>query len=222
MVALPSYFSIIVTLIALVMIIFCVIKGFKDGLVLSIFDLLALLVSLYVAYVCSGTLAVDLAIIPNSVTSGLTIVSNEIFNDMITMVINYFINWIIWFLIISIGLRIVLHFIRKLFKGINKIPVVKTINEYAGAIFGLVKAMIMIMIMAYVLTLPIFSNGVQIRQESLIEPLVELSRTTFTFVDESLDISETVNAITTGLTDLSTLSASQLDTLIRNITDMIN
>ena len=148
MVALPSYFSIIVTLIALVMIIFCVIKGFKDGLVLSIFDLLALLVSLYVAYVCSGTLAVDLAIIPNSVTSGLTIVSNEIFNDMITMVINYFINWIIWFLIISIGLRIVLHFIRKLFKGINKIPVVKTINEYAGAIFGLVKAMIMIMIMA--------------------------------------------------------------------------
>lgn len=222
MVALPSYFSLIVTLIALVMIILCVLKGFKDGLVLSIFDLLALLLSLYVAYVCAGTLAVDLAIIPDSVTSGMTIVSNEIFNDMITMVINYFINWIIWFLIISIGLRIILFFIRKLFKGIDKIPVVKTINEYAGALFGLIKSMIMILIMGCVLTLPIFTNGVQIRQASLIEPLVQLSRSTFTFVDQSLDISETVNAIATGLTDLSALSATQLDTLIRNITDMIN
>ncbi len=222
MFTLPSYFSIVVTIIALVMIVFCVIKGFKDGLVLSIYDLFSLLISLYIAYLCSGTLAVDLAIVPDSVTHGITIVSNEIFNEMITMVINYFINWILWFIIISIVLRIILHFLRKLFKGIDKIPVVKTINGYAGALFGMIKAMIMILIMGYVLSLPFITNGVQIRQQSLIEPLVQLSRTTFTFIDQSLDISETLNALATGLTDFSQLSASQLDTLINNLSDFIH
>ena len=222
MFTLPSYFSVVVTIIALVMIIFSVIKGFKDGLVLSIYDLFSLLISLYIAYICSGTLAVDLAIIPDNVTNGITIVPNEIFNEMITLVINYFINWIVWFIILSIALRIILHFIRKIFKGIDKIPVVKTINEYAGGIFGLIKSIIMILIMGYVLSLPIITNGVQIRQQSLIEPLVELSRTSFSFIDESLDISETLNALATGLTDFSELSASQLDTLIQNLSDFIH
>ncbi len=132
--------------------------GYKTGLLLQLFSLLSMIVKLVLAWMFSPILArVFVFYQPD-----LGILEESALDDLITQNI----NTIIWFIVLYLVLSIAFLFLKPLIKGVGKLPIIKTVNQFAGMLFGAIKFYIYALILIFLLQTPLVANGQEVVEET--------------------------------------------------------
>lgn len=148
---------IIVDLLILMIMVFNIFKGFKNGFLVSLVNVVRFVVALAVASFFSGPVAKVFPLI-NLNTGGLDLA--------ITQAMGIRGSESIWFLIIFIGVYLLSKLIIPLIRLIDVIPIVNSLNNLLGIVFGTVLGWLKVLILFFIFTLPVFSNGEVVIQES--------------------------------------------------------
>lgn len=132
--------------------------GYKSGLLLQLFSLVALIAKIIIASMFSPVLAENIVLY----TPNYGELDNTVLADFITKQI----NTVIWFFILYIVLTILFAFLRPLIKGIGKLPIIGFINRWLGAVFGFIKWGLYTLILILILQTPLIANGNQVISDS--------------------------------------------------------
>src|SRR5690554_2861676 len=139
--------------------------GYKSGLLLQVFSLLNVVVKVILAWIFSPIFASaiplynpDLGALNESALD--TLLSEQL-------------NTVIWFMLIYLVLTLLFMFLKPLIKGVGKLPIIKTVNQILGFVFGLIKGIIYLLIIIYLLSTPFFVNGRDAVEESYLITIEE-------------------------------------------------
>lgn len=121
----------IVDIVFLILFAIFAFKGYNDGLAFSVLSVVFLLVSLFVAVLYMAELS-------DYLTSYLFLLGDSVIS-------------VIAFLILFFVSHIVLGFLGNVVKILNKMPIVGSLNKGLGAVFGLIKGMLILSILIFLL-----------------------------------------------------------------------
>lgn len=169
--------------------------GYKKGFLLQLVDLIGLLIAIYIAWLFAPVLAHYFEICPPS----LMPLQGTIFGDAIST----YINQGIWFIIILVAVKLLLLIVRPLVKAIQQIPLLKQVNGLLGAVFSFVSSTIWIILIAFILTFPVFSMGQSIVQQSLMQVILDGSSNVVKDIEGPLQKNDLLNKLTQDMNDLS-------------------
>lgn len=159
-------------IIAIAVIVLYAYKGWKRGMILSIFSIIGYIVSLAVARAYSAELTnflIENTGIDKFIDGFLgdkirTAVQIDLATDMMTgFATNAVINAIAFFIIFSVTSLIIFN-LGKLLNGINRIPVIGKINRFGGMIFGTIKSLILIFIILAVISLVVSAGNYKLEE----------------------------------------------------------
>lgn len=170
------YISILIAAIYLAFIIIGYHKGFLYELVNMVYTLLALIA----AWFASPVFAKVFPLIDLNKVSTETMMLNKL------MDLNQTVNIIAYFLIVFLVLKVLYIFISILMKSINKIPVLGGLNQTLGCITGIFNATIVSLAITMLLSLPLFKNGKDAIEHSVLKYISGFSKNALTFVSEKI------------------------------------
>lgn len=220
MIQLFENFEMIINVMALIILIICVWKGYKDGFALSLYDLVSFVLILFIAYSVAISLASVLPLVPQSVLTQLTIANNELLDMMINFALFYLINLLVWFLILFIGLKVLSLLLRQVLKAFKNIPLLGKCNQYLGVFFGIIKTYLLILLMGWVFSLPVFTNGTAMVNASVIAPINNISKEVFTSLNKAYDLSSIIKKSSESMSEFAQLSQEQIDQLIQEAANL--
>lgn len=138
----------------------CFIRGWRHGLICMLLSLVSMIASLYLAWVLSPNLGKTVSLWPKSMTP----MQDTLFASAVYEVINH----IAWFFALFIALRIVFFILDKISKGMMHIPGLKEVMGILGGILGILEAVIWSILLTFLLSLPVFTNGAEVAQKSFL------------------------------------------------------
>lgn len=157
--SLTSYINIGIALLYLALIIIGYSKGF-------LFELLSLVYTLAAA-VAAWFLAPILASLYPIVKLEQIYPEYGLISELLNL--NVMLNIVIYFIIVFFILKVIYWILSVVLKGINKIPVLGTFNKILGSICGIFNATLLCIVLSMLLTLPIFKNGPEIRDKTVLK-----------------------------------------------------
>ena len=161
-----------------VLMIGCLLVGYKNGLVLSLVNCLGTVVALVAGFLLSASASKVLMLYPLSLTPMNDTPFGPVFQQMF--------NQLVWFILIVAVVKLFCLLLKPLAKGLKKVPVLGFFNQLAGAAFGLVNMWIYSSIICMVLSLPSLSWGTAVLEGSLFK-----STSLFTdMIKESIEIED--------------------------------
>ena len=172
------YLNVIIALIYLAFIIIGYCKGFIYGVISVIYTGLALFISWLLSPVLS-----NLYPIVNMESESL---EAQLLNKFIDT--NQIINNVLYFVIIYLVLKVLYIIISLIVKAFNKVPVLGTFNKILGGILGFVNATIVALLISVVLTLPVFKNGNEARDASVLKYIKSTSDKVVSYIIDNMDI----------------------------------
>ena len=158
--------------------IFGLFKGYKRGFILQVIGILSIIIGFSLAMLLCTTFAENIKF--------LQIASDA--NAMETLM-NEFGNVIIWFLILFFVIKFLVNLLGKFINKVFKLPILKTVNQLLGVIIGFFISTLTIILVASILRFPIFNNGEEIIEKSLLKTV---SNSTI-FVSDTI-VNEFVNS----------------------------
>jgi len=161
-----------------------VIIGFIKGFIYEVVSLIYTALALVAAYFASPVLA-----------SLFPIIDITKFNDDLKLVekfvdLNPLINTIIYFLLIFIFLKVVYIILSIALKAFNKIPVLGTLNKFLGALFGVLNATLITLAISMLLTLPLFSNGKQVKENTVLKYVDTYSTKAINYLVDNINLDQ--------------------------------
>ena len=161
-----------------VLMIGCLLVGYKNGLVLSLVNCLGTVVALVAGFLLSASASKVLMLYPLSLTPMNDTPFGPVFQQMF--------NQLVWFILIVAVVKLFCLLLKPLAKGLKKVPVLGFFNQLAGAAFGLVNMWVYSSIICMVLSLPSLSWGTAVLEGSLFK-----STSLFTdMIKESIEIED--------------------------------
>lgn len=177
------YISIGIGIIFLTLIIFGYIKGFLYELVSIIYTGLSIAISWFV----SPTLASLYPIFSvEKLYPEYKIITNFMNLDAI-------LNTLAYFLIVFLVLKVFYWVLSLLLKGMNKIPVLGKVNKLLGALVGVINGLLVCLALNMLLTLPIFKNGNEVRNGTILRYTNSLNKITLNYIAENIDLDNIKN-----------------------------
>ena len=156
----------------------CLMVGYKNGLVLSLVNCLGTVVALVAGFLLSASASKVLMLYPLSLTPMNDTPFGPVFQQMF--------NQLVWFILIVAVVKLFCLLLKPLAKGLKKVPVLGFFNQLAGAAFGLVNMWVYSSIICMVLSLPSLSWGTAVLEGSLFK-----STSLFTdMIKESIEIED--------------------------------
>ena len=156
----PNEGMIVVNMIVIVLAVVNLIAGIRRGFLLQLVDTIGLIAALFAAWLFSPVLAGWVMLIPSSL--------NPLEGTLLAPFFQVMMNQLIWFIVLFLVCRLVLFLFKPLVKALGHLPLVRQVNQLLGALFGLVNTMIWMVILAVILLLPVFDNGQQIVDHTLL------------------------------------------------------
>jgi len=151
MITIPNTVFIYCDLAVLAILTLAILSGYIKGFMLQLLNLVALFAIILIAYYLSPSLAKLVPLVKNN---------DILFNlPFIGPLIKTSLNGIVWFVLLVIILWIALFLLKPMIKAIGKLPVIKFFNRTLGAVFGGIKGILFLMILAILLKTSLFSNG---------------------------------------------------------------
>lgn len=144
-----------------VLMIGCLMVGYKNGLVLSLVNCIGSVVALAAGFLLSSSASKILMLYPLSLTPMNDTPFGPVFQQMF--------NQIVWFVLIVAVVKLFCMILKPLAKGLKKIPVLGFFNQLLGAAFGLINMWIYSTIICMVLGLPSISWGSAVVEGSLFK-----------------------------------------------------
>jgi len=169
MITLPINSVFILNSITVLIFLLFVVGGFSRGLVHQLLDLVGFVAGLVLAWIFAPQLAAQWPI--------LSIEFDFFQQPLIGAPLHGLANTASWFAIIWIGISILMTFVIKPFaKFIHKVPIANSLNRLLGAIYGLIPATLLSLLLAFVLTTPVFSNGRStVEASGMLKPFLGIS-----------------------------------------------
>lgn len=140
-----------VNLLVAAVFIFCMVRGWKKGLLRSFLSLFSMFLSLWLAWNTKDIMATEISILPeswlgNSLLSGIDAVYT-------------FFNQIAWCLVLFLVFRILFFVLDRILKKLHAIAGIRQISELLGGVFGGIQAVLWCLVLCVVFSTPLFING---------------------------------------------------------------
>lgn len=164
MVVNSEYFIYINVFIVVIYVIFALI-GYKNGLVLQIIDFIYNILAILVAWFISPIIAAHFPLVK----------LDELYTALHFDVL---IDTLIYCVAIFLILKLIYMFIKPLFKGVSKLPLLGFINKIGGFLLGVVNATIIVLLLSLLLNTPLIENGKEIKENTFLKYCDNLSTKT--------------------------------------------
>ena len=176
----PENYYIFISLFIIALYIALMIIGYNKGFLYELVNLVYTLFSLAFAYFASPVLAnmFPLFDVKNAAKDAAILV--DIFN------LNEILNIVAYFLIIFLLMKLLYVFISILVKSLNKIPVIGKVNKVLGALFGVINATIITLVITMLFSLPLFKNGKDIKEKTILKYINSFSQDVLTIVTQKV------------------------------------
>ena len=157
----PSSTFNVINLLIILIVIINIFLGYKKGLMYQVLTLLSFIGAFLVAYLLSPIFSEHIALFKTQ---------NDLIFETLT---THFLNNLVWFILILIVAKLIFSLIIQISKVVSKLPLIGFANKILGALFGLINGAIWIILFSTLLCTPVFKNGQQIRENTLIKPFNE-------------------------------------------------
>ena len=165
------YLNILIALVYLFFVIDALVKGFVFELVSMIFFALSVIVS----WLASPILADVYPIV-------------KLEEDLGPVNLEPIFNTVIYFVLLTLLLKLVSVIVLPLFKGISKVPFIGGLNRFFGGILGFVTATFISLLICMLLSMPLFKNGKEAIDHSVLRYIDKYSKITINFVVDNVNI----------------------------------
>lgn len=172
------FINIFIVIIYLVFIFIGYSKGFLYELISLIYSLISCLVSWFLAPIMASVYPIIRIDNLNSET--------EILNKFIDL--NKILNTLIYFLVIFLLLKLLYILIAFISKGMNSVPVIGKFNKILGIFAGIFNATLITLCLSMLLTLPIFKNGTEIKDNTIFKYISEYSDSVLTYIVDNMNL----------------------------------
>lgn len=153
----------IIDIFVISLMLFCIIKGAIDGFLYELINVLFLFVALFAAWLISPICANNLPLFDIKTENELLDLIADVSN------LNAVVNNILWFIILVFAILIIFLVIRPLLKKICKIPLFGNFNRILGGLLGVIYGFILVLLFTVFLMLPIFKNGKQAKDNTILK-----------------------------------------------------
>ncbi|MBQ9986995.1 MAG: CvpA family protein [Erysipelotrichales bacterium] len=187
---LPLEYIPYVDIVLLVLLIILMITGFARGFLLSLIDLVGTFAMLLIAYFISPILATNFSI--------LTDLTIDVGVEALNLLIVDRINQLFWFVVVFVIGQVVILFLKPVVKVVCSIPLIKQINQILGLVLGAVKGYILALILIFVLSTPLITNGRVFVENTVLSKLEESSVLVLELLEDPKEINEILQNIING------------------------
>lgn len=202
----PTSWIVWVTPVLIIWLVLSLWIGYKRGFLLQLYNLLALFAAVLFAWILSEPFAKVFTIFKPDVGA---------FNQTaIEELIQIRINSALWFVILFIAISLLIMLGRPLIKAIGKIPGLKTINSFFGAVFALIGFYITVLILILLLSTPLITNGQTVVEESGLSVVKQYSSVFFDYASDRFEENAAIQKMISGETLTGADSASIRDWLL--------
>ena len=202
----PTQFSLLFTLIAVLLLVGFIYGGFKDGFITKILDLATTIICIVIAWLLAEQWKGSIPLFPKD----YNVLSDTPIGDIIYQSVNRILLFIVLFII----LRLLALFLKPIFRSVNWLPLVGSINKFLGAILGAIQGILLVFLMCFILSTPLFINGEKILQKSGLYVVKDIYRNVLFVFDDTFDSIESIQRMITPLNELK-------DSDIPNITSWL-
>ena len=185
----PEKYFIYISIFIVAIYIAMMIIGYKHGFLYEMVNLLYTAASVAIAYFAAPVFASVFQIIDLSKNNSEYHVLNELFN------LNKIINTVAYFIIIFLVLKVLYIFVSLFVKSLNKIPVIGSFNQFLGMIFGIVNATLIVLCLSMLLSLPLFANGKEVREKTILRYINSYSDQALTYLVQKVGEQEIKESI---------------------------
>lgn len=159
--------TLIINIALLVVLFFNIFRCFHKGFLLSLWECLGTFFALLVSWNCSKLFSNLYLIYPLDWTPMADTPLGVVFQTKL--------NQLAWGILIFCAVKLILLILKPFVKMIGNLPLIKQINALFGAAFGFVITMMWAFFAVLLLSIPIFKQGDQIIEKSLLKPVKEVS-----------------------------------------------
>ena len=184
----PEKYFIYISIFIVAIYIVLMIIGYKKGFLYELVNLLYTAASLAVAWLSPVLSSLFPIIDVGTLDSDYKILAN-FFN------LNEIINTLAYFIIVFLVLKLLYVFISLVVKSINKIPVIGKFNQYLGAGFGFVNATLIVLCLSMLLSIPLFKNGNEVREKTILRYITKYSDEVLSIVAEKIGEAKIQNGV---------------------------
>lgn len=169
MISFPMNSVLIIDLVVVLLVVIALLIGYFTGFIKQFFDLVILIISLFLAFVTSTSIATAVPILSRNLS---------MFDDVLFGQFSYEIsNIFIWFLIVVILVSIVLHqIVKPIVKQVKHLKWMNQVDKVLGVFVALIPNMIWILLFMAVTLSPIFVNGKSTLEATILNPLVPIAQ----------------------------------------------
>lgn len=157
----------IVNMIFLVVLLFNLLRCFHKGFLLSLWECLGTFFALLVSWNCSKLFSSLYLIYPLDWTPMADTPLGIVFQTKC--------NQLLWGALIFLAVKLILLILKPLVKMIGSLPLIKQINALFGALFGFVITALWAFLAVILLSIPVFKQGDQIIEYSILKVVKESS-----------------------------------------------
>ena len=182
------YISIGIVILYIVLIII----GYSKGLLYELTSLLYTAFCVFVSWFLSPIMANLFPIIKLEKIYPDAEILNKLLN------IDPLLNVIAYFVLIFLILNILYLVISVMVKALNKIPVIGKFNQLLGGLYGIINATFITFGLSMLLTLPLFSNGQEVRNGTILKYIDNYTKLLMNEIVEKID-GEKLNDLSDGL-----------------------
>lgn len=165
---LPNNSGLMINILLIFILIFLVYKGYRKGFITQIVGMFSLLLAGVVAWFLYLSFGKLFKIVPTTMVPFQNTTLHEFFYTKI--------NSMLWFVIIFIVAFIIIKFITKVLDVISKAPLINIVNRIFGVAFSLVNFILIVWLLVFALSTPLFANGDKIIERSFLkynQPLLQ-------------------------------------------------
>ena len=133
-------------------------KGYKRGFILQIIGIISIIIGFGLSMLLCTTFAENFKFLQSASDSNAS-----------ETLMNEFGNVVIWFMILYFIIKIIVNYLGVFINKLFRLPILKTVNQVLGVIAGFFISSLSIILVASILRFPIFSNGEEIIEKSLLK-----------------------------------------------------
>lgn len=176
----PQNYFIFISIFIVAIYIAMMIIGYNKGFLYELVNFAYTGLSLLLSWLASPVFAKKFPLIQLSKLSTEAALLNKLFN------LDEIINNVAYFIIIFLLLKLIYVILSIIVKAFNKIPVIGKFNQILGAVAGFFNATIITVFISLLLSLPLFTNGKEIKEKTILKYVNNFSSDIFDYITKKL------------------------------------
>lgn len=167
-------------------------SGYRQGFFLKVLGCFGFLVCALAAWLLSYPLSSILHLYPDH------LIATNI--PQITQIFYQTLNRIVVFVVLFIVLSLAVLFLKPILAAMGKLPLIQEMNKLLGTLLGALQGLVLIMIISFIFTTPLFANGLRVIDASCLKPINAITEGLLFFSHDQLAELKAIQKVVTPST----------------------